>query len=305
MRACCPNDELTAEYEIMIPIILNLQNEECRTVNSMKIRSIGLCALILGVFLVVCMAFNATSLAAIQKQYLGWNYFSHILMIVFGVGMIAIQKADFHSYGFTLKQWRFDLSIAVICVIMAVGFIPISGNAIVNALFQIAVALLVLGLVATRKNERAEGKPAGAGLRISSFILATPSFIIVTNALAGLGLIASTAVFQFLFVGFGEEILFRGYMQTRLNEDFGRPWRFKNVNFGPGLLISSVLFGVLHLFNPFNPFIGSYDLAVLWAITSSFSGLLFGFVREKTGSVLSASLAHGLVDLGQVVPLIV
>jgi membrane protease YdiL (CAAX protease family) len=139
---------------------------------------------------------------------------------------------------------------------------------------------------------------------MSSFILATPFIIMATNALSGLGLIVSTAVFQFVFVGFGEEILFRGYMQTRLNEDFGRPWRFKGVNFGPGLLISSVLFGVLHLFNLFNPFLGSYDLAVWWAITSSFGGLLFGFVREKTGTVLSASLAHGLVDLGQIVPLL-
>jgi membrane protease YdiL (CAAX protease family) len=40
------------------------------------------------------------------------------------------------------------------------------------------------------------------------------------------------------------------------------------------------------------------------AVASGFFGLVFGFVREKTGTVLSASLAHGLVDLGQVVPLL-
>jgi hypothetical protein len=39
-------------------------------------------------------------------------------------------------------------------------------------------------------------------------------------------------VFQFFFAGFGEEILFRGYMQSRLNEDFGRPWRLRGVSFG-------------------------------------------------------------------------
>jgi len=254
------------------------------------------------------MAFNATNLATIQRQYLGWNYFSHILMIVFGVGAIAIQRADFGSYGFTLRNWRYDLSVAVMCIIMAAGFIPsliyppIVGNKPVNALFEVAANLLTLGFVATKKNPiKSEGvKP---GLIISSL---TPFIIIInaTNTGVDLGLISSTIIFMFFFTGLGEEILFRGYLQTRLNEVFGRPWKFKDVSFGPGLLISSALFGVLHLFNPFNPFMGSYDLDPWWAISSSFAGLLFGFIREKTGTVLSASLAHGLVDIGQVIPLL-
>jgi membrane protease YdiL (CAAX protease family) len=161
--------------------------------------------------------------------------------------------------------------------------------------------MLTLGLVATRKNRLPEAK---LGPSISSFMVAVPYAIISANALSGWRMIASTAIFQLFFVGFGEEILFRGYMQTRLNEDFGKPWRFMDESFGPGLLISSALFGILHLFNTFNPFTGSYDLAVWWAINSSFAGLLFGFVREKTGTVLSPSLAHGLIDLGQIAPLL-
>jgi membrane protease YdiL (CAAX protease family) len=107
-----------------------------------------------------------------------------------------------------------------------------------------------------------------------------------------------------MLVGFSEEILFRGYMQGRLNEDFGKPWRFMGVSYGPGLLISAALFGVLHLFNAFNPFTGSHGLAWWWCLGSGFAGLLFGFAREKTGTVLAPSLAHGFVDLGQVVPLL-
>jgi membrane protease YdiL (CAAX protease family) len=275
--------------------------------NILKLKGLGSCIILLSVLLVVVWAFNATSLAGIQKQFLHWNYFSHILMIVFGVGAIAIHKADFHSYGFTIKNWRFDLSVATICVIMVAGFIPpfilpsIAANEPVSEIIKIATILLPLVLVATKKNKGVEGNPV---LPVSSYIFATPFIVLGTDALADLGLISSTIVFQFFFVGFGEEILFRGYMQTRLNEDFGMPWRFKDVRFGPGLLISSALFGVLHLLNPFNPFMGSYDLAVWSAIGSGFAGLLFGFVREKTGTVLSASLAHGLVDLGQVVPLL-
>jgi membrane protease YdiL (CAAX protease family) len=76
------------------------------------------------------------------------------------------------------------------------------------------------------------------------------------------------------------------------------------VPFGPGLLITSALFGVFHILNPFNPLMGRFELDLLWGISSFFGGLLFGFLREKTGTVLSASLGHGLLDLGQVIPLL-
>jgi len=49
---------------------------------------------------------------------------------------------------------------------------------------------------------------------------------------------------------------------------------------------------------------GEFGLDLLWGISSFFGGLLFGFLREKTGTVLSASLGHGLLDLGQVIPLL-
>ena len=44
-----------------------------------------------------------------------------------------------------------------------------------------------------------------------------------------------------LFVGFGEENLYRGYMQSRLNEAFGRPYRFFGVPFGWGVFVTALL----------------------------------------------------------------
>lgn len=76
------------------------------------------------------------------------------------------------------------------------------------------------------------------------------------------------------------------------------------MSFGPGLLITSALFAVLHVLNPFNPLVGKFELDPLWGLSSFFLGLLFGFVREKTGTVLSASVGHGLLDLEQVIPLL-
>jgi uncharacterized protein len=135
-------------------------------------------------------------------------------------------------------------------------------------------------------------------------ILLIPAITAAVPGVIGFEVVASTINFMFYFAGFGEEILFIVYFQSRLNEDFGRPWRINGVSFGPGLLITSALFAVLHVLNPFNPLVGKFELDVLWGLSSFFFGLLFGFVREKTGTVLSASVGHGLLDLGQVIPLL-
>jgi membrane protease YdiL (CAAX protease family) len=273
----------------------------------MKIRGLGLVVAIFIVFLAICWSFDTTGLAAAQRQHLHWNYFSHVIMIVLAIGAMAIGKKDFTSYGFTLKKWRFDLSIALICLISAAGYIPslispsIAGNRPINTLFVIAAVLLALWLVLNKKDE---GVAKEAGVRIFWPIISIPAIIAVVLGLLGSGIIASTIVFQFYFAGFGEEILFRGYFQSKLNQDFGRPWMIKGVSFGPGLLIAAALFGVLHMLNPFNPLIGKFEIDLLWGISSFVGGLLFGFLREKTGTVLSASLGHGLLDLGQVIPLL-
>jgi membrane protease YdiL (CAAX protease family) len=228
-------------------------------------------------------------------------------MIVLAIGAIAVGKEDFHSYGFTVKRWRPDLSIAVICVVSAVAYIPsliyppIAENELLNALFEIAAVMLAVWLVLSKKDE---GIAKESGLRVFWLVLLIPVIIGGVLGMAGLGIIGSTIVFMFYFAGFGEEILFRGYFQSRLNEDFGRPWRTKGVSFGPGLLITSALFAVLHVLNPFNPLVGKFELDLLWGLSAFFFGLLFGFVREKTGTVLSASVGHGLLDLGQVIPLL-
>ena len=39
----------------------------------------------------------------------------------------------------------------------------------------------------------------------------------------------SGLIYYLLFVGLGEELLFRGYIQSRLNEAWGRPFQFYGV----------------------------------------------------------------------------
>ncbi len=101
-------------------------------------------------------------------------------------------------------------------------------------------------------------------------------------------------------VGIGEELFFRGYIQSRLNVVYGRPWQLLGVQFGMGLVISSLLFAFIHALNPVNYFSGSYDFA--WGHALAVLTIHYGFMREMTGSVLPCIVFHGLLDVAALVP---
>ena len=97
-----------------------------------------------------------------------------------------------------------------------------------------------------------------------------------------------------IFVAFGEEIIFRGYIQSRLNEAFEQPYRIFGVEFGWGVVITAVLFGLTHVGLTTSLITGQMQLYWAWGFWTFFGGLVFGFVREKSGSILAPALLHGL-----------
>jgi membrane protease YdiL (CAAX protease family) len=97
-----------------------------------------------------------------------------------------------------------------------------------------------------------------------------------------------------LFVGFGEEILYRGYAHSRLNEAFGTPFRFAGVAFGWGTILAAALFGLTHV-GILRWILGaSTDVTWAWGLWTFFGGLVFAYVREKSGGILAPALLHGL-----------
>ena len=225
-------------------------------------------------------------------------------MISVSVVATALTKRGLRSIGLTNINFRNDVRIAMPCMIVAAGYIPqlffpsLLNDEPLNLLFQIMATLLALLLVS---RERTGDEGALSSQREERpIILPIFSIFIISNIIDS-ELVVWTVIFQFFFVGFGEEIMFRGYVQSRLNEGFGYTWNYAGVKFGPGLFITSFLFGIIHLLNPFNPFTGQYALAVNSGIISTFTGFLFGFVREKTGNIIAPSLAHGLLNLGIII----
>lgn len=79
----------------------------------------------------------------------------------------------------------------------------------------------------------------------------------IDTVLAGLTVSAVVRNFAlYIPIGFGEEVLFRGYVQTRLVERHGALW---------GILIGSIVFTLLHLLGrPLSP-VTIFSAVILWA----------------------------------------
>jgi membrane protease YdiL (CAAX protease family) len=95
------------------------------------------------------------------------------------------------------------------------------------------------------------------------------------------------ALSQLLVVALPEEIFFRGYLMSRLEERWPSRRRLWGARVGWPLLISSLLFGLGHFLVDFQP----ARLAVM------VPALAFGWMRQRTGSLAPAAVFHALCNL--------
>jgi len=91
---------------------------------------------------------------------------------------------------------------------------------------------------------------------------------------------------QLLVVALPEELFYRGFMQTAWAKAPGRSIRVLGAELGPGFLRTQVLFALGHL-------------VVLqpWRLGTFFPGLLFGWLRARTGTLAAPVLFHALSNL--------
>lgn len=124
----------------------------------------------------------------------------------------------------------------------------------------------------------------GAGLGVGEYMVIRTDHLIPD--ISPLNLLKLTVVMVF-FVGLVEEVIFRSFIQTRLNKIFGA-WG--------GILLSSMLFGIMH------SGYGTFD-EVLY---TSFVGVIIGYIFYKTRSLPLIALINGFVNvfLFGVIPLL-
>lgn len=153
---------------------------------------------------------------------------------------------------------------------------------------------------------------AGLTLRISS--RAWRDSVIVTGLLvlfvvarrlairfAGIGQAGTASVvlefilYQLTMPGIAEELSYRGVIQPGLNKVLGRPWKLLGAQIGWGWVITSLIFWAPHAFRV-DP---QMHMSFYWPTLTMqlIAGFVFGWIRERTGSVFPPMLAHNLVNV--------
>ncbi|MGB9956423.1 lysostaphin resistance A-like protein [Haloferax prahovense] len=105
--------------------------------------------------------------------------------------------------------------------------------------------------------------------------------------------VAAVAITLWLFVGIGEELAFRGYLQNKLIAHLGTT----RSRTALGIACAAVLFSLLHL--PVYVWVAELalpQLAVTLAFTTVYA-LLLGVIYELTRNIVLVGLFHGTFDL--------
>ncbi|MFH0799578.1 MAG: JDVT-CTERM system glutamic-type intramembrane protease, partial [Pseudomonadota bacterium] len=95
------------------------------------------------------------------------------------------------------------------------------------------------------------------------------------------------ALVQILLVALPEEFFFRGYFQSAANAIFPGRMRFFGANIGWGLLVTAAVFAFAH----------SVVLYKWWHFSIFFPALVFGYLRERTGTITVPVLFHAASNI--------
>lgn len=112
-------------------------------------------------------------------------------------------------------------------------------------------------------------------------LFATGALLVGLPPLPVIGILAANTI----AVGFSEELMFRGVLFRGLRASLG-VW--------PSILVTSVLFGAVHVFNVFTT--GDLLAAVMQACAAFMSGVFFLAIYIRTRSIVVGMIFHALWD---------
>lgn len=124
------------------------------------------------------------------------------------------------------------------------------------------------------------------------FIILFGIYVFNPNAIFGIPQSGNLGIFIFIYAlrpGIWEEVAFRGIILTLLLKKYSEK---------KSIILSSLFFGLMHLFNLFSG--TNIVIVIIQVIYATFFGIVFGYMFVKTKSLLPSIITHYLVDsLGQ------
>ena len=175
--------------------------------------------------------------------------------------LLAMRKRgeDFPDFGITLRAWKQDLLLFAI-------------------LFGIIAPLYVLAFWAF--SEAVPHLPAEWGRIISPYV-ERPHFHFRLPDRFG-----EWVIDNLLVVALPEEFFYRGYIQSRLRDAWPEGRVIFGARLGRAFWVTAVLFALGHL-----------AIFQFWRLAVVFPALLFGWMRERTGTVMGSALFHASANL--------
>ncbi len=162
-----------------------------------------------------------------------------------------------------------------------------SESAAINGIAMIGIPILVYGLSLKDLGFKNFRKGFIYGLGASFFIL--PVYVVVCYGFKGYVVenshLAELIMFYLIYTAIPEEIFFRGFMYASIENEFIF-WKFSKAN-----LVTSFLFALAHVLIYYNPAM----------FKTFFPSLVFGFLYERTGSVIAPIIFHWLSDVVYVI----
>ncbi len=248
---------------------------------------------VFGITLLLIVGVSLSPLGQWQRQWSNRPFLEYMVMILMPLLTITLTRRNFSDYGLVVRDLRYHLSIvSTLFFPFAMASAAIAWvnyrqwhGALILSIVQIALLFFSAALLRN---------PALAAQRT---LLLGGIFLTVGFEPAGaarLGNALSALIFYILFLGVGEELLFRGYIQSRLQVAFGRRFRFFGVEWGWGIVVAAILFGAMHFLNAASLLDEHWQPEGWWGLWTGFSGLVYGFLREKSGSIVPPAILHGL-----------
>jgi membrane protease YdiL (CAAX protease family) len=226
-----------------------------------KLSAILEIALVYAVIRLLAGVLRSTSITGWEMERLGWSFTGMLVFVGIPALFLLLTHRDWAEYGVNLVDWQFNLDLGIkayLVRIIPVAFLlgttlwlnlnyrTLPGGALI-AVGEVLGLVIMLVILERSRQEKAL-RSARNNLIVTGLLLLFPILLAAVMGKLSL-LVISTVLWQFVFSGFGEEFVWRGYVQTRLNQAFGRPFHLMGIRFGAGLIITSILFGFFHAFN--------------------------------------------------------